>query len=308
MPTAEELLRIAGQPDHPSRIKALPRYQQHIGDNLTPYGRKIFEEYAGIPSADVEAHIYKVRDLAWDVLPWPCIGEFWFISFGLSRHPHYQQLVRLLTSSSGSRILDVGTCVGQDLRALHVDGVPISALFGMDALPGFETVGHALFKDEDRFTKEHYIVGDILDLSGSLAETKGTWSALNMIMFLHMFNMEDAEKACTSALQLLRPEAGSLVVGAQTGTTKPMELVLKPPMCEPGEHKTIYRHSKETLVELWERAAEKLGVKIKATAEYDEEEIARRERGVREDPDWEFKNRGFSGPNERRIYFTVEII
>jgi hypothetical protein len=92
----------------------------------------------------------------------------------------------------------------------------------MDAVPGFETVGHALFRDEDRFTKGHYIVGDILDLSPSLAETKGTWSAVNMIMFLHMFNMEDAEKVCTNVLQLLRPEAGSMVVGAQTGTTKPM--------------------------------------------------------------------------------------
>jgi hypothetical protein len=68
MPTAEELLRIAGQPDHPSRIKALPRYQQFIGDNLTPYGRKIFEEYAGIPSAEVEAHIYKVVSLIFPIL------------------------------------------------------------------------------------------------------------------------------------------------------------------------------------------------------------------------------------------------
>jgi hypothetical protein len=79
-------------------------------------------------------------------------------------------------------------------------------------------------------------------------------------------------------------------------------------MCEPGEYKTIYRHSKETLVKLWERVAERLDVQIKATAVYDEEELAQRERGVREDPDWEMKNRGFAGPSERRIYFTVEIL
>jgi len=127
-------------------------------------------------------------------------------------------------------------------------------------------------------------------------------------MFLHLFNIPDAEQVCTNALKLLRPEAGSLVFGAQTGTTNPVEIVLKPPMCEPGEHKTIYRHSKETLVELWERVAQRLDMKVKAWADYDEDEIREREEGLQKDPDWEKTNRSFVGKTERRIFFMVEII
>lgn len=315
MPTAEELLKVAGSPDHPSRKKVLPRYSPTIGDRLTPAARKLFEEYSNIPPSEVESHIYKIRDLAWDVFPWACIGEFWFIIFGLSRHPQYQLLIRLLTSKDATqtsedppKFLDIGTCIGQDLRALHRDGVPLFVLYGTDAIPQFETIGHALFKDEDRFLPDHYIVGDIFNLTPSLAKTAGTWSAVNMIMFLHLFNIPDAEQVCTNALKLLRPKAGSLITGAQTGTTQPGELVLKPPMCEPGEHKTIYRHSAETLVELWQRVSAKLNIRVKATAEYDEEEIKERERGVRDNPDWEKSNRSFVGNSERRIYFMLELL
>jgi len=41
----------------------------------------------------------------------------------------------------------------------------------------FEGVGHALFKDEDRFTPGHFIVGDIFnidDATSSLGKTAGS--------------------------------------------------------------------------------------------------------------------------------------
>ncbi|QSZ29598.1 hypothetical protein DSL72_004114 [Monilinia vaccinii-corymbosi] len=124
------------------------------------------------PHGNLPGHyesIITVRDLAWDVFPWACVGEFWFIMFGLSRHPQYQQLIRLLTSKAARgpseaspKFLDIGTCIGQDLRALHRDGAPLSSLYGIDAIPEFETIGYALFRDEDHFLPGHDIVGDII--------------------------------------------------------------------------------------------------------------------------------------------------
>ncbi|TGO60086.1 hypothetical protein BCON_0038g00010 [Botryotinia convoluta] len=141
-----------------------------------------------------------------------------------------------------------------------------------DTIPEFEAVGHPLFRDQDRFLPEHHVVGDMLKLTQSLANAAGTWSAVNMNMFLHLFNPVDAEQVCTNVLNLLRSEAGSLLTGTQTGIMRPGKLVLEPPVCEPGEYKTIYWNSAEKLIELWQRVAKRLSINIKTTAEYDEDE------------------------------------
>jgi SAM-dependent methyltransferase len=205
--------------------------------------------------------------------------------------------------------LDLGTCVGQDLRKLAHDGVPISTLYGSDLFPAFEKVGHALFRDADRFGPSRFICGDVFsdEPNDPLFATRGTWSVINIIMFLHLFSMEDQEHVCGSLLgKFLRPRAGAVVMGAQTGTIKSGNMELKTPMCEPGEHKVVFRHSRETLMEMWERVAKRIGVKVKVWLEYDQDEIREREKGTKEDKDWEKKNRFFVGDDERRILFWVE--
>ncbi|ESZ96046.1 hypothetical protein SBOR_3523 [Sclerotinia borealis F-4128] len=85
-----------------------------------------------------------------------------------------------------------------------------------------------------------------------------TWSAVNIFMFLDLFNIPNAEQAYTNALKLSRPEAWSLVTGAQTGIKQLGELELKPPC----------------------RVTEDINLIIKATAEYGEEENEKRSVGL----------------------------
>ncbi|TGO31015.1 hypothetical protein BPAE_0002g01080 [Botrytis paeoniae] len=158
-----------------------------------------------------------------------------------------------------TNFLDIYTCIGQALRALYRDGVPLTDLYGTDTIPEFEAVGHPLFQDQDRFLPEHHVVGDILNLTRSLANAAGTWPAVNMNMFLHLFNPVDAEQVCTNVLNLLRSEAGSLLAGTQTVIMQPGKLVLEPPVAE-------------KLIELWQRVAKRLSINIKTIAEYDEDE------------------------------------
>jgi hypothetical protein len=63
-------------------------------------------------------------------------------------------------SKPAPKFLDLGTCLGQDLRALY-DRVPISRLYGSDVLPEFEGTGHALLKDAYRFIPEYFILGAV---------------------------------------------------------------------------------------------------------------------------------------------------
>jgi hypothetical protein len=45
-------------------------------------------------------------------------------------------------------------------------------------------------------------------------------------------------------MKLLKAAPGSTVIGTQTGSLDAGELVLKPPLCDPGEHKTTYRQQR----------------------------------------------------------------
>jgi hypothetical protein len=216
-----------------------------------------------------------------------------------------------LGESAGStslKLLDLGTCLGQDLRTLAVDGAPLSSLYGADVLPDFEAAGHALFRDKERFDSSHFITGDVFSDTDDLAKSRGLWDMIHIAMFLHVFSLERQEKACENMLRLLKNAPCSTIFGTQTGRLDAGEFALQPPMCEQGEHKTIFRHNKETMKEMWEKAAMSAGRRVQVWAEYDEEDASERAKGQNQkDMERELSGRFFTGDGERRIFFKVEL-
>lgn len=225
------------------------------------------------------------------------------------RHPDYSSILARITSAPHPTFLDLGTCLGQDIRTLAYDGAPVSSLYGADVLPGFRDAGYSLFNDRDRLGTSHFITGDIFSDSDDLAKTRGTWDIVHVAMFLHVFSLPDQEAASRNIMRLLKATQGSSIVGTQTGSLDAGDFVLKPPLCEPGEHKVIYRHSKSSLKTLFETAAKAVGVEVAVWTEYDEAEAKERAEGRNEKgEEWEKTERFFTGNRERRIFFRVEIV
>jgi SAM-dependent methyltransferase len=200
----------------------------------------------------------------------PCTGLWWWLVLGLSTQPHYSSLLEYLQNSpSSAKLLDLGSCLGQDLRKLAHDGAPVKCLYGSDLIPEWETVGHALFRDQESF-KGRYITAGIFDdpPDSLLVRTEGTWDVINILMFLHAFGWKDQVRACKKILKLLSSKPGSMIIGGQTGSVKAGEEMLKAPFLKEGFEKPIFRQSKETLKRMWEKVAESEGVKLKIWAEY----------------------------------------
>ncbi|KAF2804189.1 uncharacterized protein BDZ99DRAFT_344316, partial [Mytilinidion resinicola] len=235
-----------------------------------------FVQYSNLRPEEVEAHILRARDAAWVISPWPCIGEFWFLSFSLRRHPAHAHVLETLRFQSHTdpphKLLDLGTCLGQDLRQLAYEGAPISALFGADLLD-FEAAGHALFCDLDRFTPGHYIKGNIFaadtDAEDALVKTRGSWFFVHVSMFLHIWSLEQQEEAAANILKLLKKEPGAMAIGTQTGRLTAKNDKLEPPFCRQGEEKYVYRHNWESMVAMWQRVADAEGVTVDAWAGWD---------------------------------------
>lgn len=245
------------------------------------------------------------RDQAWAVFPFPCIGEFWFLTLGLSAHPRYTELLTRLTSApdkSQPLLIDLGTCLGQDLRKLVHDGASPTQLLGIDIFPAFEAVGHALFRDSQTFTNR-FLAADIFSNSGPLAHTQGTWSIVSSCMFLHSFDWAGQLAACKAMLQLAATKSpGTWILGGLTASIDAREQELKPPFVPEGVKRTVYVQSRESFVRLWDEVRRATGVEFNLWAEYDDGESESKK--AHEGGAGNF----FGGSGQKLLWFWVEVL
>lgn len=277
-----------------ARSVSWPWYHHILTTELTVEARALLQQYSKIPAQDVENHVYRIvshyfqasdpdlpqsnqltsklqRDKAWGIFPWPCIGEFWFLSFGLSKHPLYHTVV-IPRLKSGHSLLDLGACMGQDLRKCVFDGAPAHNLYASDLFPDYEALSHDLWRDRHTFPPDHFLADDILAdndrfTQGALMTNLGPGQTDMIVinMFMHLFDHDSQPKVATRILRLLSHRPGSIILGSQAGVVTPIEQPLKPPFDkdDSGKTRTVFRHSADSFVKLWEDAGAVSGVPLR---------------------------------------------
>ncbi|KAL1861988.1 hypothetical protein Plec18170_000812 [Paecilomyces lecythidis] len=253
------------------RSKNSPYYLKAVGDNLTSPMRDLLENYSGIPSDDVERHVYDLRDRAWNVHPYPCIGIFSFLELSTSEYPVYGKVLELLkskpdTPEDQALFFDIACCFGQDIRKLVHDGAPASAVYGTDIKPEFLELGFELFKDKSKFPEpeRQFFVADIFDAAdpdkpGIWNELMSKFTVIQIANFLHLFNYERQLQICCTVAQLLVAKPGALVIGRQLGSTNPREVELG--LSGNRGSGARFWHSLETFRQMWAEVGEKTGTK-----------------------------------------------
>ncbi|KUJ23738.1 uncharacterized protein LY89DRAFT_603944 [Mollisia scopiformis] len=193
-------------------------YYKEINDQVQPISRKLLEEYSHIPANEIDAHIYKMRDILWSHAPYPCVGEFKFLDLRLPKHPLYTQILTTLRKPS-SPILDMGCCVASDLRSLAHNGIPSTQLFGTDIISSYLTTSYSVFKDTDTFHGT-LVPANIFSpslFSDEFAGWEGRFSIIHAGLFLHLFNWEQQLTVCEIIAKLLKEEEGAILVGEMVG-------------------------------------------------------------------------------------------
>lgn len=205
--------------------------------------RRLLQDYSKIPADQILAHVVSVRDKAWNVFPYPCIGQLHFVNLGLNKTAEYKEIVARV--QSGQRLLDMACCFGQEIRQLVVDGCPAENLYGCDLYKGFIDLGYELFRDRDRL-RSTFIAADVFDEASELSTLNGTMDIIYVGSFFHLFNYKDQMRAGRQVARLLKPVPGSLVVGRQLGSIVAGE---RQDVIDPTQ--TIFRHTPESLQSMW---------------------------------------------------------
>lgn len=165
------------------------------------------------------------RNRAWEIHPYPCLGQFRFLELNLAaRGDLYTRLLSNL--KAGGRFLDVGCCLGQDIRKLIFDGAPADSVAGAELSAAFIELGYELFKDKEKLGETAIVAANILEPIGegsTLAQFVGQLSVVQLGMILHLFSWEEQVSAFENAIKLLEDEKGTLVIGQASGNVDGIE-------------------------------------------------------------------------------------
>ncbi|KAI0104981.1 hypothetical protein GGR51DRAFT_200211 [Nemania sp. FL0031] len=262
-------------------VSAGGRYMHRLPADVESM-RALLEGYSGIPTQDVDRHVYQMRDRLWDVYPYACVGRFRFASLEFASDAYYQMaLFKLLQAQTESdngegnetRLLDVGCCVGQVLRKLAFDGVDSSRLYGTDIEPRFIDIGYDLFRDRRKF-RGRFVVGDLLkpdptststsiasSSSDALEVLNGTMTLIHATSFFHLFTWADQVRAAVRMVRLLRADRDDVMIfGRQVGTLSPRD------NGKAGSDK-VYLHNGASWQKLWDEVGERTGTRWRAVME-----------------------------------------
>ncbi|KAK0341756.1 hypothetical protein LTR02_017117 [Friedmanniomyces endolithicus] len=143
--------------------------------------RLILTQYSGIPEPSLVPHVRAIREKAFKLFPYPCIGLYSFLAFTIAKSPQYPDILHRL--KAGEALLDLGCCFGQDLRRLVFDGAPASNLTGVELEQGFLDLGYELLLDRGRF-RVPLIAGDFFEPIPGLE--KGSFDMIHAAFFLSL--------------------------------------------------------------------------------------------------------------------------
>lgn len=187
--------------------------QQWFEETTTVDGdfRTLLEEYSHVEPDQVVAHVVKTRNEAWAVHPYPCLGQFRFLELNLAKRELYPKL--LLSLKEGGKFLDIGCCLGQDVRKLIYDGAPSSSVVGAELNLAFIDLGYSLFGDRNK--KVSMLELNILESPPK--HLQGTFTSVQLGMILHLFTWDEQVTAFRNTIQLLKAEPGVRIFGQATG-------------------------------------------------------------------------------------------
>lgn len=217
--------------------------------------RALLESYSKIPPDEVFDHVVKVRDEAWQIFPYPCIGQFRFLEPSFAELDEYDEVVARLRS--GQTFLDMACCFGQTIRQLVASGAPAENILGCDLEAEFIEMGYRLYRDRETL-QTRFLVADVFDAESELTRLKGQVDMVYAGSFFHLWGYEKQVKVSKVVAALLRAVPGSMILGRQVGALTAAE--------KTSATGTMYRHSVESFKRMWASIGDELGIKFKVNA------------------------------------------
>ncbi|KAI8630505.1 hypothetical protein F5Y19DRAFT_463900 [Xylariaceae sp. FL1651] len=232
--------------------------------------REVLEKYSNIPPDQVEAEIFRIRDRAWEIAQYPCIGSFTYVrlhEFSEDRPEMQNAIERLRAPGSDETFLEIGGFMCQTLRRLVFEGVDSAKLYGTDLHIEFFELGYDQFRDRDTL-KATFVAGDMLLPADEYASSSlpkilnGKISIAHAANFFHLFDWESQLTICERIARFFRrgsnPARPAVLFGSHIGTTMAGEVRV-------GGTFRVFSHDQKTFQSLWDEVGKKTATRWSVT-------------------------------------------
>ncbi|KAF1967866.1 hypothetical protein BU23DRAFT_583613 [Bimuria novae-zelandiae CBS 107.79] len=255
---------LKGSPWENMPVEKLPWYSAEI-EEIPPAAQELFEKYSNVEANKVKAHIKQLRDKAYVIFPYPCLARWSFLDFTVSLSRNYPEVVERV--KQGDKYLDLGCCVGQDIRKLVFDGAPSENTYGSDLEKNFIDIGYDLFLDRSTL-KTTFIPADIFDEDSGLKQVEGEIDIVHAAAFLHLFDEGGVRNACKRIVKILKSKPGSLFIGGHIGNIESGDYV-----GSVDKNRKKFRHNPQSFKEMWIKVGEETGTRWDVDAHLKDEDL-----------------------------------
>ncbi|KAL9092663.1 MAG: hypothetical protein Q9159_000734 [Coniocarpon cinnabarinum] len=225
-------------------------------DEIPPAGQALLTKYSGLAQDELLLHILSIRDRAFKISPYPCVGQVRFLGNVWPSTP-YLETNYLPRLRQGATLLDVGCGLGQDIRFLvFAYGVNSSQLYGVDIQAGLMDLSYDLFRDRSTL-KATFFATDLLDPAHdpTYSQLKGKLDLIHASQFFHCWDWAGQITVAKNVVALTRGP-GSTISGTQVGSRDGATYAILKICANSGFH---YRHSRNTWEKFWEQVGQETG-------------------------------------------------
>ncbi|THH11243.1 hypothetical protein EW146_g8103 [Bondarzewia mesenterica] len=183
---------------------------------------------------ELRRRVFEVQKYAYEQHPYPCICQFNHVSLMMSTNKVYPSIVET-GKTNGTILLDLGCCMGTDVRKIVHDGYPADHVVGCDLRPEFIALGYKLYRDTETYSIR-FLTADIFDLLldsvpssakplskvplsqvSTLDELIGRVSHIYIGALFHLFDEQTQLGLAQRLVSLLKKTRGATIFGRHQG-------------------------------------------------------------------------------------------
>jgi len=125
--------------------------------------QQFFTAYLNRPfdKTTFEIKMKEINKKALEICSYRCIRTYSYLTTRIAKNPFYDDSIK--SNISDLFILDIGCCVGSDMRKLILDGASPDKMLGVDLESRFFEVGFEIFEDKEKLPNNLFIQGDFTE-------------------------------------------------------------------------------------------------------------------------------------------------
>jgi len=185
-------------------------------DTLDMHAR--FSATQGEGENQVLERISVARKEARKIQAFTCITEYIFAEPRVDVHFFYDRFLKETREATRApSFIDVGCCVGTDIRKMIYDGLAPSNITGLDIESRFYNIGLSLFNQTPRSFGIRFVQADILsvDFYTRYAHLAGQFDYVHSANVIHLFDADTQHRFAQVLSFLCKP--GGIIWGRQVG-------------------------------------------------------------------------------------------